>query len=344
MRSPYVKLYRDEPGAYGQLPLLTRALGSQLLKLADNDGVIHLGKRSPHEAVCFGMGAECRERRSIRGHIERLLEAGYLVLDDTRRTLTIPSYPRIGETPTEPQPSHSGAPAERQRSADEAVAERQPSADEAPAVRQRCADGAPAVRQLEAKCAESHTADTPKLREEENREDESRSAPERATPPVPRLFDAMSYHPAHPVVVAVVESWRAGYLEAWGRPYVPRGHGDALAAGRLAHWCELHAEATGADPAEVAGRIVGHFLAAKHAAGGTVPAQTWLDPDHPQYPLDPAGYLEPPQARPRVARARGPKPPSPPELHQRPPDAPEPPPLPEDMWATPLPTQARSLA
>ena len=330
MRSPYVKLYRDEPGAFGQLPLLTRGLGKQLLILADNDGVIHLGRRAPHEAVCFAMGAERNERRSIRARIEQLLEAGYLVLDDERRTLTIPSYPRIGDTPTTPHRSGVGAPTEPQR-----------SVVEAPTVPQQSANGASTEPQHQAKCAESRTPPPPIIREEKKREEERRDAPKRATPL--SRFDPMAYHPAHPVVVAVVEAWRTAYAVSWGRPYVARGHGDALAAGRLAHWCELHAEATSADPTEVAARVVAHFLAAKHAAGGTAPAQTWLDPDHPQYPLDPAAYLEA-KRRPRVARARGPKPPSPPELHRRPADAPEPPPLPDDLWATPLPTQARSIA
>lgn len=130
----------------------------------------------------------------------------------------------------------------------------------------------------------------------------------------------------------MVEAWRAAYLGAWGRPYVHRGHGDALAAGRLAHWCELHAAGTGADASEVAARIVANFAAAKRAAGGTVPAQTWLDPDHPHYPLDPAAYLEAAQPRPRVARARGPQRPSSHEAHRIPPGTPEPPPIPESEW------------
>lgn len=152
----------------------------------------------------------------------------------------------------------------------------------------------------------------------------------------------MAYHAAHPVVVAVLETWQAEYARAFGKAYVPRGHGDALAVARLAHWCELHAAAAeSADAAEVAERVVRHFVAAKHAAGGTVPAQTWLDPDGVNYPLDPAAYLEPPAAR-APRRGRGsPKPVSPVEEHV--PVGPEPPPLPADIWSGELPLAARSL-
>lgn len=294
-----MKLYRDESGSFGQLPLMTRALARELMVLADDTGVIHLGRRAPHEAVIFGLGADRSERRSVRAHIELLLSDGYLVHDTERCLLIIPSFPRVDWSPAARQQSAVAAPTKPQRSTNETAPERHGNTS-----------GAATERQQTPKSPESHGGTEPALKDQ-SREEENRKEVEveRASAPTTRphsRFDVMAYHSLHPVVLVARETWQAEYSRAFGKPYVARGHGDALAVARLAHWCELHAESTpGAAAAEVAARVVRHFVAAKHAAGGTPPAQTWLDPDGVTYPLDPAAYLDPPVARPVRRGGRG---------------------------------------
>lgn len=309
MRAPYVKLYRDESGSFGQLPLMTRALARELMVLADDTGVIHLGRRAPHEAVIFGLGAERSERRSVRAHIELLLSDGYLVHDTERCVLIIPSFPRVDWSPPRLPQATNGAPTKPQQATNGTATERHGNGAEAPADHQRSTNSAPAERQHVPKSPKPHDGTEPALKDQ-SREEENRKEVEverASAPPIrPQQFDVLAYHALHPVVVAAVETWQAEYSRAFGKPYVARGHGDALAVARLAHWCELHAESTpGAIAAEVAGRVVRHFVAAKHAAGGTPPAQTWLDPDGVHYPLDPAAYLDPPVARPVRRGGRG---------------------------------------
>lgn len=300
---PYVRLYRREEGSFAQLALMTRALAGMLLKLADDDGVIHLGHKAPHEAVCFGLGAERTERKSVRAHVQVLLDDGYLVHDPATRTMRIPSFPRFAETPkTEPQRSVVAAPSEPERRSDDAVSEPQ-----------RSDVGASTELQHEAKCAESHGAPLTELRDQLTQESKEKTPP----PPVREVFDVFEYHPAHPVVAAVVEAWQAEYQQAWVKPYVVRGHADRVGAAKLAHWCERFGQA-GGDPAEVGARITRNFLVAKKHGGGRPPVMAWLDPDGTSYPLNPAAYLEAPA--PRAVRpvrpvARGPHPGSPSSVH-----------------------------
>lgn len=133
-------------------------------------------------------------------------------------------------------------------------------------------------------------------------------------------YDPLHYHPGHPVVAAGLGGWQSAWAtQEPGKTYTRRSHTDALAMGRLAHWLERHCAANGGDPSALCARIASDFVTARW--GARRPAMAWLDPDAPQYPFDPAAWLEGPPA----ARESGPKriavPAPPAEDHGEPTDA-----------------------
>jgi hypothetical protein len=73
------KLYVREEGSFAALPLFARALGGQLLKLADEQGRIRLGGRDAVSAVAFQSGADLSDRRLLRKLLPMLIHDGYLV-------------------------------------------------------------------------------------------------------------------------------------------------------------------------------------------------------------------------------------------------------------------------
>lgn len=87
--SPWRKLYREEQGAFAQLPWLARAAGAMLLKPTDDDGRIHIGPLREGETrgealtrvIAFRMGATRSDRRMMPVLFEDLFGEGYLVLD-----------------------------------------------------------------------------------------------------------------------------------------------------------------------------------------------------------------------------------------------------------------------
>jgi hypothetical protein len=89
---PWVKLWRDERGSFAQLPLYTRALAAELLKLADADGRIGLGNKPPAEAICWAMGATRSDRRLVARDVALLLADGYLEHDEEGCALVISGW------------------------------------------------------------------------------------------------------------------------------------------------------------------------------------------------------------------------------------------------------------
>lgn len=96
---PWIKLYREERGPFAQLPLMTRAIAAEILKLTDDDGVIQLGGRDPAGAVFFALGAERNERRAIRRHIGLLIEDGYLSHDADEDVMRVTNFDRFQSKP-----------------------------------------------------------------------------------------------------------------------------------------------------------------------------------------------------------------------------------------------------
>lgn len=81
-RERYRKLYIREIGSFQQLPLYARALAGELLKIADDDGKIALGGKSPAEAIAFAVGANKQDRALLRIHVPMLLKDRYIVQED----------------------------------------------------------------------------------------------------------------------------------------------------------------------------------------------------------------------------------------------------------------------
>lgn len=76
---PWLPLWRQESGSFAQLPLFARALYCEVLKLTDDNGVIELGGKSPHEAVAYALGAYPVERRQLKKLLPVLIQDGCLV-------------------------------------------------------------------------------------------------------------------------------------------------------------------------------------------------------------------------------------------------------------------------
>lgn len=81
---PWIKLYRLESARFQALPLMARAIYKQILIYVDDDGVIHLGGRTPEEAIARLAGADRSDRRMLAKHVPDLIKNGYLALDEDR--------------------------------------------------------------------------------------------------------------------------------------------------------------------------------------------------------------------------------------------------------------------
>ena len=76
------KLYKQVSPSFAQLPLVTRAIAWEILRLADEQGQICLGHRSPVDAIAFMVGATKGDRRMLRRAIDELAADGYLHVTD----------------------------------------------------------------------------------------------------------------------------------------------------------------------------------------------------------------------------------------------------------------------
>ena len=83
---PWRKLYTNRKGDWQRLSVLARGVGSELIKYADDGGLI-LTLRSDEEAgraVAALMGARVKEIKPTADAVDELLADGYLVLDGAR--------------------------------------------------------------------------------------------------------------------------------------------------------------------------------------------------------------------------------------------------------------------
>ena len=81
MTFPWVKLYREERGSFGQLPLMVRAMAGQLLKAVDDEGRFFVGDMAPADAVARYFGATTGDRRQLRKILPQLIDDGFCSVD-----------------------------------------------------------------------------------------------------------------------------------------------------------------------------------------------------------------------------------------------------------------------
>lgn len=81
---PWRKLWCEERGTFATLPLYARALAAELLKIADEHGIIEIGRKSPVDYIAFVMGATQGDRRLLRQHLPMLEADGYLRVEASR--------------------------------------------------------------------------------------------------------------------------------------------------------------------------------------------------------------------------------------------------------------------
>lgn len=89
---PWFALWRAEGGSFAQLPLIARALFSEILKLTDDEGVIDLGGKEPTDAIAFALGADRNDRRALSKYVPMLLADGCLCREGDH--LIAPSFER----------------------------------------------------------------------------------------------------------------------------------------------------------------------------------------------------------------------------------------------------------
>ncbi len=88
------KLYVREEGSFAQLPLYTRALAGQLLKLCDSQGKIACHGKEPWAAIAWRTGATRGDRRMLKRDVGLLLDDGYIVRDRQTGDLTVAAFLR----------------------------------------------------------------------------------------------------------------------------------------------------------------------------------------------------------------------------------------------------------
>lgn len=79
---PWRKLWREERGSFGLLPLMTRAMAGQMLKAADNEGRICVGAMTPADAMARFFGATRGDRAQLKRIMPELEADGFYTLDD----------------------------------------------------------------------------------------------------------------------------------------------------------------------------------------------------------------------------------------------------------------------
>lgn len=78
-RTRWVKLYVEERGSFGALPLVTRGIAAELLKICQDDGLIACGTREPWQAIAMRLGANQGDRRLLRRALSQLEADGFIL-------------------------------------------------------------------------------------------------------------------------------------------------------------------------------------------------------------------------------------------------------------------------
>lgn len=194
---PWVKLWKEEVGAFAQLPFLTRAIASELLKFLDDDGRLFVGEKNPADALAFVAGATRGDRRVMRTAIEQLIEIGHLRMHDGWLEAARYGFRQYGEeadtsaplTTAEPASSLNATTTEQRTDHDRDTTEQRPCDDGATTASRPCNESEP-------KYAESREpAGQEKRRGEEireEREEDPRAAADAARAVLARRIEDLS--------------------------------------------------------------------------------------------------------------------------------------------------------
>lgn len=274
---PWVRLYRREEGSFAQLSLYARALAAELLKLTDDEGIIRIGAKAPHEAIAFALGANRSDRRLLKGHLEELFRDGYLVHEEDR--IRIPGFSKFQADPqkttvssnqlesheeatveppqgneaatTEPREIHEATAMEPRSDHDGAAIDPRRSHEATTMEPRRSHDGA-------TKSELTMRNHTRALREDKIREDKRREEPIRLSDVAPQIT-----HQDPSVIIA--ESYRAGYRERFG-VVAPRLHFSDGRVSELVRLAKEQAELEGADVRTIIDRFFTRFWSSESAA------------------------------------------------------------------------------
>ena len=242
---PWVKLWREEKGAFAQLPFFARSLDAQLKKFADAHGVIDTGARPHADAIAFRAGADRGDRRLLRKFLPMLEEAGAIRLEPGRIVLL-----RWGEeqapavVPDTSEESEESAPDDNDEGTNEtrpdhdaAANETRPSND-ATTTEQRRDNDATTTEQRP--CNESGR-NPPKSRGRDRQEKEGEKEGEKdspsPTPPASSLHDPRTPDDVMAWESALARSSRQAFtaiVEANGGIYQRQDRPEHLEVGRTA--------------------------------------------------------------------------------------------------------------
>lgn len=223
-REKYRKLFVRELGDFAQLPLFTRALAAELLKVADDDGFIALHPERSEwtqlervvQSISFRVGATKQDRALLRQHLPALLAGAspYLVFEGPN-TLRIRNFVeaqrRVSRAPTEGGGSPLGGPRARAQTVRQTPTEPRQIPDSSQTIR----SGTVGVDRPN--LAESHDTESA-LRQDKRREEEAgasscaRPAPTHARedpPPVEPFRPAEPTPEAFELLAAITEGAKA---------------------------------------------------------------------------------------------------------------------------------------
>lgn len=207
---PWVKLWKEETGAFAQLPFLTRAVAAELLKYLDDEGRLYCGAKHPADALAFMAGATRGDRRIMRMAVDQLLEVGHLRVRNG--WLEAARYGRwqYGREESEPVTSEPLATTSEPSSVNEPATngdERDTNGHEPSTNVQRT------VHEDRAKCPESRDP----VRQEKRREEEDQDppvAPQGADAGAGRL-EALREQARRALVRGYAERWKARTGDLW---------------------------------------------------------------------------------------------------------------------------------
>jgi hypothetical protein len=90
------KLLSNPPAEWQRMPMVTRGIGNEVLRLLDSDGEIECSGEEPWAVVCRITGAHPNERRRVRDALDELVREGFLdVIEGSRGRVIVGRLPDL---------------------------------------------------------------------------------------------------------------------------------------------------------------------------------------------------------------------------------------------------------